>query len=347
MPALLKIHALISPQNIILPQLVCSNKIHFIFNNEHCEESSLQMTFLIPENTEPLNLHFQFSIFRPRPNAVHCFWTVAHHHQSAISNQHALLFVSTPTARLLLPTSLATSSKPGSEHRGHRCCHHQQCLRDRHGHPRHHHTPHHHHALAWQPAKPRSDLDAPHSDALLWVAIFCVVFIFFDSFCFYRYISLDPPHSDALLEDTTYVIIKKDDWPANNAIPLFYWSGMVPNGSDRTICFRIAIFVNRAYHQYTRGYSFPIWTNPKKIPFPGYGSFSGAHPSIWSYWDQFFDFSFPSYGRFRKKKSGRRAKKVFPTALWGHRLPVTALALNWITLIISTIFIIVTVTSCI
>jgi len=26
-----------------------------------------------------------------------------------------------------------------------------------------------------------------------------------------------------------------------------------------------AIFVNRAYHKYTRGYNFPIWTIPKKI----------------------------------------------------------------------------------
>ena len=27
----------------------------------------------------------------------------------------------------------------------------------------------------------------------------------------------------------------------------------------------IAIFVNRAYHQYARDYNFPIWTIPKKI----------------------------------------------------------------------------------
>ena len=27
----------------------------------------------------------------------------------------------------------------------------------------------------------------------------------------------------------------------------------------------IAIFVNRAYHQYARGYNFPIRTTPKKI----------------------------------------------------------------------------------
>ena len=27
----------------------------------------------------------------------------------------------------------------------------------------------------------------------------------------------------------------------------------------------IAIFVKRAYHQYTQGYNFPIWTTPKKV----------------------------------------------------------------------------------
>ena len=45
-------------------------------------------------------------------------------------------------------------------------------------------------------------------------------------------------------------------------------------------------------------------------------------------WDQFFDFLFPSYSRFRKKKLGRRAKTPSPSQLWGHRLPVTALALS-------------------
>ena len=29
-------------------------------------------------------------------------------------------------------------------------------------------------------------------------------------------------------------------------------------------CFGITIFVNRAYHQYTRGYNFPIQTTPPK-----------------------------------------------------------------------------------
>ena len=93
------------------------------------------------------------------------------------------------------------------------------------------------------------------------------------------------------------------------------------------------------------GDSFPIWTNPNKFLFLSYGLFSGAHPSIWSYWDQFFDFSFPSYSRFRKKNPADAPKKSSP--LWRHCLLVTALALDWITLIISTIFIIVTVTSCI
>ena len=43
-------------------------------------------------------------------------------------------------------------------------------------------------------------------------------------------------------------------------------------------------------------------------------------------WERFFDFSFPSYGRFRKKKPGRRVKKCPPSPLWGQRLPVTARA---------------------
>ena len=32
-------------------------------------------------------------------------------------------------------------------------------------------------------------------------------------------------------------------------------------------------------------------------------------------WERFFDFSFPSYGRFRKKKPGRRVKKCPPSPL--------------------------------
>ena len=44
--------------------------------------------------------------------------------------------------------------------------------------------------------------------------------------------------------------------------------------------------------------------------------------------DPFVDFSFPSYTRFCKKKAGRRAKKSSPTPMWGHRQPVTALALS-------------------
>ena len=38
-----------------------------------------------------------------------------------------------------------------------------------------------------------------------------------------------------------------------------------------------------------------------------------------------FDFLFPSYSRFRKKKPGWCIKKSSPSPLWGHRLPVTAL----------------------
>ena len=41
-------------------------------------------------------------------------------------------------------------------------------------------------------------------------------------------------------------------------------------------------------------------------------------------WERFFDFPSPCYGHFCKKKL--RVKKSFPSPLWGHRLPVTALA---------------------
>ena len=44
-------------------------------------------------------------------------------------------------------------------------------------------------------------------------------------------------------------------------------------------------------------------------------------------WEQFFDFPFRSYSCFRKK-FGWPVKKSFPFPLWGHRLPVTALALS-------------------
>ena len=42
-------------------------------------------------------------------------------------------------------------------------------------------------------------------------------------------------------------------------------------------------------------------------------------------WNWFFNFTFQSYSCFRKK-SGWRLKKSSPSPLWGHRLPVTALA---------------------
>ena len=36
-------------------------------------------------------------------------------------------------------------------------------------------------------------------------------------------------------------------------------------GKKSIFCMVMAIFVNRAYHKYARGYNFPIQTNPKKI----------------------------------------------------------------------------------
>ena len=43
--------------------------------------------------------------------------------------------------------------------------------------------------------------------------------------------------------------------------------------------------------------------------------------------DRFFDFPFRSYSSFRKKIRLTR-QKVSPSPLWGHRLPITALALS-------------------
>ena len=116
----------------------------------------------------------------------------------------------------------------------------------------------------------------------------------------------------------------------------------------------IAIFVNRAYHQYAQGYNFPNRTTPKKFPFPSYRSFFGAHPCFWPFWaipQSLLDYfqqpvcsprrycSFPTLGAifrlfipelwpFLQKKLGRRVKKSSPSPLWGLSLPVTALALS-------------------
>ena len=44
-------------------------------------------------------------------------------------------------------------------------------------------------------------------------------------------------------------------------------------------------------------------------------------------WEAFFDFSFPSYGRFREGTRPTR-QKVLPHPTMGHHLTVTALALS-------------------
>ena len=55
-------------------------------------------------------------------------------------------------------------------------------------------------------------------------------------------------------------------------------------GRKSVFCFGTTNFVNRVYHQYTRVNNFPIGADPKKIPFPSYGSFPGAHPGFWPFW---------------------------------------------------------------
>merc|ERR1712016_67313 len=54
-------------------------------------------------------------------------------------------------------------------------------------------------------------------------------------------------------------------------------------GQKSIFCIVIAIFVDGTNDHYTRGYNFPIGTTPKKFPFPGWGSFFGAHPCFWPF----------------------------------------------------------------
>ena len=48
--------------------------------------------------------------------------------------------------------------------------------------------------------------------------------------------------------------------------------------------FGTAIFVNRAYYQYTQGQNFPMGPTPKKISFPRFRSFSRAHSEFDIFW---------------------------------------------------------------
>ena len=54
-------------------------------------------------------------------------------------------------------------------------------------------------------------------------------------------------------------------------------------GQKVNFCMVIAIFVNRAYHKYTRGYNFPFGPPPKKFLFPSDGSIFRAHPCFWPF----------------------------------------------------------------
>ena len=65
----------------------------------------------------------------------------------------------------------------------------------------------------------------------------------------------------------------------------------------------IAIFVNRAYHKYTRGYNFPIQTSPKKISvseqlviFRGSPRVFGRFPNLWGHADGLWKRYFENYG---------------------------------------------------
>ena len=47
-------------------------------------------------------------------------------------------------------------------------------------------------------------------------------------------------------------------------------------GAKSNFLFLIAIFINRAYHQYTQGHNFDIRTPPKKFRFRSIGHFRGS-----------------------------------------------------------------------
>ena len=49
-------------------------------------------------------------------------------------------------------------------------------------------------------------------------------------------------------------------------------------------CFGIAIFVNRAYHQFTQGYNSPMGTTPKNFRIRARGHFLGLTPVFGRFW---------------------------------------------------------------
>ena len=88
------------------------------------------------------------------------------------------------------------------------------------------------------------------------------------------------------------------------------------------------------------GYSFFLlfWLSQvNSFPLSFFGFLRSNLFPFWAPSDLFCALSFPSYGRFCEGTRSTR-KKSSSTPLWGHRLPVTALALsvrpdNWMTTI--------------
>ena len=90
-------------------------------------------------------------------------------------------------------------------------------------------------------------------------------------------------------------------------------------GQKSFFCLGIAIFVNRTYHQYTRGYNFPIWTDPKNFRLGSMGHFGRFWAKI----------------RKKKKKSAKRLTFIKGTFLFAQLCLVVARAwleskLSWI-----------------
>ena len=76
----------------------------------------------------------------------------------------------------------------------------------------------------------------------------------------------------------TFFVLKSLIGEAPIGENVLFWPKKLDIWGEKSIfCMVIAIFVGRAYHKYTRGYNFPIWTTPpKKFIFEQWIFFQGS-----------------------------------------------------------------------
>ena len=86
-------------------------------------------------------------------------------------------------------------------------------------------------------------------------------------------------------------------------------------GKKSIFCMVITIFVNKVYHKYTRSYTFPIWTTPKKISVSELGVIFWGSPLFLAVLghSHFRGISTLNFGPFSTKLGGTvRAIKKWP-----------------------------------